>query len=780
MKKIFIIHHTHWDYEWYFTKQESEIQLQYHIREIFKGVKDGSIKKYLLDGQTSLIETFANFNYKKIKDYKKIFKDGEIIVGPWYTQSDQFLVSIESIYQNLNIGISDAKQLGIKNKVAYVPDSFGQNPEIIDVYKHFKLDTLVFWRGLDPKKTNNVCFKWKNENNSIDTLNIRHGYYYGSILYDEKYLFDYIKEYEETFPNQNIIIPAGGDQRAPDCDIEKIISKFNEKSKEYKMELVSYEKLKNEYQIKDNINGEMLNGAYSKIHRSIYSTRNDIKKLNYEVQNLIIKQTTPLMIMADEIGIEYEGSLLENIWRDILKCHAHDSVTGCNSDITNKHIKDRLIKIKEQLLSLNDYLIRKVSEGSLKNNEILLLNTLGFDREVEQEILINTKLKNFKLVDMENQEVEFSIINREKFNSGSIGEKSKKELDYYQTKIKIRNEIEAYSFKKYKVEEVNYSLDKREYKYELKKTLLKDFYLTIEDDAGDNYDFSYSEKHEKLEIQLTSFNIKKNTLTKTINWKGEKLFIKITIDEKSGANKLSFEIDNKGASNFRIQLVSDVKLKKDSHNYMGISRVQQRNNIDPNLGNWENDNWKEMPSSIFPMLDGVEIANNKWIITNGIHEYEIYDKNVAVTLMRSVDALGKPNLIRRPGKASGQEFKYIESNDSKMLGVFTTDIYIVNSDKYSIRKKIDNLLNDLLYYQVQEYNRFTGPLKYFTSNKNEELNFNNSNLKEIKPNNKIDILGISKDKKGISLRILNDTDEPIHEYEKKIKPHEITVVRIEE
>ncbi len=780
MKKIFIIHHTHWDYEWYFTKQESEIQLQYHIREIFEGIEEGFIKKYLLDGQSSLIETFAKFNNKKIKDYKKIFKDGEIIVGPWYTQTDQFLVSAESIYQNLNIGISDAQQLGIKNKVAYVPDSFGQNQEIIDIYKYFNLDTLVFWRGLDPKKTNDVCFKWKNENNSIDALNIRHGYYYGSILYDEEALFDYIKTYEKTFPNQNIIIPAGGDQRAPDNEIENIIGKFNKKNQEYKMELVSYEDLKKEYIINDEIEGEMLNGAYSKIHRSIYSTRNDIKKLNYEVQNIMIKQTTPLMVIADEIGIKYEYYLLENIWRDILKCHAHDSVTGCNSDITNKHIKDRLIKVKEQLLSLNDYLIRKVAEGSLKDNEILLLNTLGFDREVEQEMLINTKEKNFELIDQNNIKVEFSIISSEKCNSGSIGEKTKKEFDYYQTKIKIQDEIEAYSFKKYKVEEKNYSLGEIKHKYKLKKDLLSDFYLTIEDDVGDNYDFSYGEKHEKFNIKLDSFNIKKNILTKTINWKGEKLFIKLTIDEKGESNKLSFEIDNKGASNFRIQLVSNYKLRKDNHNYMGISRVQQRNNIDPNLGNWEDDNWKEMPSSIFPMLDAVEITKDKWIVTNGIHEYEIYDKNVAITLLRSVDALGKPNLIRRPGKASGQEFKYIETSDSKMLGVFTTDIYIIDSDKYSIRKKIDNLLNDLLYYQVQEYNRFTGPLKYFTSNKNEELNFNNSNLNKIKPNNKIDILGISKDRKGTILRIVNDTDEPIHEYKKKIKPHEITVVRIEE
>lgn len=34
MKDIYTVAHTHWDYEWYFTRQEARVQFIFHMDEV--------------------------------------------------------------------------------------------------------------------------------------------------------------------------------------------------------------------------------------------------------------------------------------------------------------------------------------------------------------------------------------------------------------------------------------------------------------------------------------------------------------------------------------------------------------------------------------------------------------------------------------------------------------------------------------------------------------------------------------------------------------------------
>lgn len=55
MKKVHVYSHTHWDYEWYFTANESIIQLIYHMDEVMDALEEGLVDNYLLDGQMILL-----------------------------------------------------------------------------------------------------------------------------------------------------------------------------------------------------------------------------------------------------------------------------------------------------------------------------------------------------------------------------------------------------------------------------------------------------------------------------------------------------------------------------------------------------------------------------------------------------------------------------------------------------------------------------------------------------------------------------------------------------
>ena len=38
-KNAYIYHHTHWDNEWYFTEEDSNIQLVYHMKELLDALE---------------------------------------------------------------------------------------------------------------------------------------------------------------------------------------------------------------------------------------------------------------------------------------------------------------------------------------------------------------------------------------------------------------------------------------------------------------------------------------------------------------------------------------------------------------------------------------------------------------------------------------------------------------------------------------------------------------------------------------------------------------------
>ena len=140
----------------------------------------------------------------------------------------------------------------------------------------------------------------------------------------------------------------------------------------------------------------------------------------------------------------------------------------------------------------------------------------------------------------------------------------------------------------------------------------------------------------------------------------------------------------------------------------------------------------------------------------------IDNSKIALTLFRGVGFLGKPDLIRRPGVASGNEFRYIETPDSQLIQKMKFKFAIVLDNNINIAK-INKLWKSYSVsvpnYQVQEINRFTNTLKYFVMHPlKEKLNkvegiVDSDNLKDIVVTSIMPI-----DKKSYSIRLLNCND----------------------
>ena len=103
---------------------------------------------FMLDAQGSLLDDYIKWIPADKERIKKLVKDKRLIIGPCYTQSDQLVISVESIVRNMYYGMKCCEEYGGYMNIGYVPDSFGQSGNMPQIYRQFGIEDTLFWRGV--------------------------------------------------------------------------------------------------------------------------------------------------------------------------------------------------------------------------------------------------------------------------------------------------------------------------------------------------------------------------------------------------------------------------------------------------------------------------------------------------------------------------------------------------------------------------------------------------------------------------------------------------------
>ncbi|TCG10337.1 polysaccharide deacetylase family protein, partial [Mycoplasma marinum] len=231
-KKIYVIPHTHWDREWMFSEQTGNVLLNQTINEMLKTIKKQKDFKMVLDGQVSLLDDYLNWNENSRKEKIQRFKESHIAFGPWFSQPDVFSSLGETTIRNLEIGRKTLKDLGLKTiDTAYMPDTFGFNQNLPQIFKQNGLNNFVHWRGLNREHIKNFpLYNWEGvDGTKILSSNYKTGYYFFGTYYPysgvtKENIHELAKEFfektksgiEESFKVQknktSVLFPLGGDQ----------------------------------------------------------------------------------------------------------------------------------------------------------------------------------------------------------------------------------------------------------------------------------------------------------------------------------------------------------------------------------------------------------------------------------------------------------------------------------------------------------------------------------------------------------------------------------------
>src|SRR6266700_1135727 len=109
---------------------------------------DDKFSYFMLDGQTIVLDDYLEVRPEQEEHLKRYTRAGRVLVGPWYLQPDEFLVSGESLVRNLQIGLQRAAEFGEPMRVGYVPDCFGHIAQLPQILRGFDIDSAIFWRGV--------------------------------------------------------------------------------------------------------------------------------------------------------------------------------------------------------------------------------------------------------------------------------------------------------------------------------------------------------------------------------------------------------------------------------------------------------------------------------------------------------------------------------------------------------------------------------------------------------------------------------------------------------
>ena len=454
-KDIFYFSSTHWDREWYQNFQGFRyrlVKVMDGILEAMENLEDFDV--FHLDGQTIVLEDYAEIKPKNAQRLIEYIKNGRIKIGPWYVMPDEFNLSGESLIRNLMLGHELSEKWGADSawKFGYVCDIFGHIAQMPQIFKGFDIDYSYQCRGY--YTDSEPYFVWRSPDGS-ETLNMRMGNLngygefacrvllkpYGEEPYTLEELKERIKEYIEflltTTEFPVYVVNDGLDHHPLHTDTGKYIEYIKEfvpDANVHHCDLreagLLLEKYRKDMKV---VEGELNKSAQNVSMQLITNTISSyypIKKTNDKCQIKLEKIAEPMMAYSAMAGNVMEREYVNLAYKYLIQNHPHDSICGCSIDQVHKDMEYRFAQTSEICDELmNDYVSENARPFKLGKDKdthgiLTLFNPLPYD--VNKVVTVDLGMKcnfpetyaepfgyeiinNFKICDYEGNEIPYQV-----------------------------------------------------------------------------------------------------------------------------------------------------------------------------------------------------------------------------------------------------------------------------------------------------------------------------------------------------------------------------------
>lgn len=767
MKKIIAYAHSHWDREWYREFEEFRLRLIEVFDEIISALNKNEIPCFYFDGQSAALEDYLEIFPEREKEIKQLVKEKKLRIGPFYCSADSFLVSGESIYRNLELGIKKSKEFGETDFIGYLSDTFGHSESIISILKSFNINKACLWRGLGDLPAD---LNW----DGIDVTYLIQGYFQDFLNSDlpiEKKA-ELLKKYIDKIAaksNEYILLPIGADHLALAKNLNEQIKCLNKIYKEYKIELATPFEYFNKIKTRKKVTGEFLNNSLNFILPGVYSSRIYIKQVNAKSQWLLTNIAEPIQAISHFFfNTKNKQNEINYAYKTLIKNHAHDSIYGCSTDDVHKEV---MMRYKKTDTVSNGIIKRTIRDLTDNTNNISVINLGNYEYSGHVKIITEKKLPEFLKAQKIASYKSFTDSKLYNINEIPITEDITNINEYI---IDVKN-IKPFAITQITKENIcseknikfsNNCIENKYIKLEIKNnkitvtdkktnTKYNDF-ITIIDraDIGDSYNFGPLKNDKAQTATLNSFKIKeKNNKRVILNLKYS---IKIPVNStQKGRTKRNYvhtiNIDAilyNQAEGLELK-INWINKSKNHILQIGFNQKEEiketinedlygtiKRTFNPNYNIYEDipaPRGKELKPNTAPMQRFMS-SNNFCLITKGNNEYEINKNTINLTLLRATGVISNPKNPSR-GTPAGPPIE-------------VEDLQCLNENKANILIAFTNKEDDL--FRLADY--FYGcNIPIFTNKANEEF-FTITNKK-------IRITSMQTTNEGINLRLFNNSNK---------------------
>lgn len=351
--RVSVVVQTHWDREWYFPQQQFAGRLLAVMERVCEQLDDGRLPCFLFDGQVAALEDLLQEAEPELAARVLAHaRAGRLLLGPWYVMADEFLVSGESLWRNLEIGMAAAAAHGNCQRIGYLPDSFGHVAQMPQLLRQHGIPAAVTWRGIDLRHAE---FRWVAPDGSmVDALYLTQGYYQHPLnLPDwQGALTRYLESIAPRSLSGRLLLTQGGDHLAPHSLLAERIAAFNASQDRYELVLESLQAHLHAIGPVDRpaLHGELRDNAQSFVLPDVLSTRRHLKDAHQRLEDRLLGETEPLWAWLRET--EPPARALEQSWKLLLQQQAHDSICGCSVDAVHAEMETRFAQLEQRLSGL--------------------------------------------------------------------------------------------------------------------------------------------------------------------------------------------------------------------------------------------------------------------------------------------------------------------------------------------------------------------------------------------------------------------------------------------
>ncbi|HED6263279.1 alpha-mannosidase [Enterobacter bugandensis] len=756
MNQIHVIAHTHWDQEWYFTRQDSMVLASYNFADVIDTLEhDPAYSCYHLDGQMAVVEDFLAINPEYRTRLETLVRAKRIFVGPWYTQTDTYNVHGESIIRNLKYGIFSARKLGHAMQVGYLPDTFGHNAQMPTILQGCNIDNIVFWRGIDhDRQAKSSQFLWRAPSGeTVIACAMALGYGAAkNISSDASHLqgkiFPMVNLLRSRAGINDLLLPCGGDQVSIDPALPKILQVASARSPDEDRYVISsleryVDILRAQREQFEFWEGELKSPRYTRIHKTIGSVRYDIKKKNDAVEQFILRQLEPTIAMARHQGLPVNLSVVDTLWKKLLRSHAHDSIGGCNSDATNRDILHRLEQTEQLCHSLWNLVVKTLAAACAREGDLLIFNPLATQTQRVVKTTLYSRAENIALM-YQGQAIPFDVLKRDVLPGGTAvslnaeGECETPLPPYYRWHVAVKTPVlPPVGYLSVNVEDdpapfrqpeqtTGSEIENAQYRLTLDDGTLTlhdkrsgrciPSFFTLEDcaDAGDSYDFSplagdtptrcdHFTLVDCLKTPLVEKLIVEATLLLPPDLAGRQdtartplsIRLECTLREDDPNLYVEASLENSHCDHrLRLLIGSDIRTRHAIAS-QPFAIIQRDTGCESE--NWQ-ERYREMPVDIETTEGIIAVAEaGKALVVNsrGMKEFQIIGSEpatIALSLFKATGVLGRNDLDWRPGRASGINNTVVETPDAQLLKPlrFTFTVALADSADHLTLRQLEN------------------------------------------------------------------------------------------